>query len=218
MSKSPFFWVDAQQARDRLSGTYIRHKDDVVLVEEINISPDGVTPLATVNRFPTGVREDIRLDDPGFFRFRKLPPMGWVNTLTAKAALFLERRPVRRTSHGLNDNNVAVGQTSPGGIVTFRDYRYRHVAPDPGYREAMVSNFPTLDEALSVVREDSTIAISLLYAIYRDPSGVRWLLRRTQKVGLFPNNDTIVLLGKNSYLREELVESPQITVKNIQSF
>lgn len=216
VAKSSFFWEDARQAQERLSGSFVLYGDNPVLIEEVS---SGAIPTANTIVYPTKERKVISLDDPKFHRFRVLPPVGWFNHSQQKSAFFADRRPVRRTLHGLSDNNVFVGYLRTGqSILKFNDFRYSRLAADVGYYEACREEFPALADALTHVRAETTLAVSPRLAVYRDADGLRWLYHNADRVGLFSGTDSLLLLSKYSFLKEELNESPAFTIENIKEF
>lgn len=215
--KSPYFWEDVGQAGERLSGTFVLYGDEPVLVERVE--PAGGDAIGVIRRFPSSRTSRISLSDKLFHRFRVLPPMGWFNSVAHKTAMYAERQPVRRVGHGLSDNNVHVGIVQEGRTTpVFRDYRYNETARDTGYAEACKDSFPPLKDVLSHIREGSTIAIDSKYAVNRDAAGMRWLYRNRERVGLFAGAASLILQEKMKYLKEELFESPRITVEDIKEF
>lgn len=210
------FWTDSQQAGERLNGTFILYGESPAFIEAVSSARN---PVASARIYPTGQLQSLDLEDPRFHDFRVLPATGWVNNYENGEAMFIERRPVRSRSHGLNHSNTRVGYLpAERQHVLFGDYNYDTVARDRGYAEACSNTFPVLREVLDACRPDSSIAISKKFAITRDNLGVRWLYRMTERVGMFPNADTVMLAAKYKYLKEELETSSEISVANIQEF
>lgn len=217
MSKD-MFWEDQVQAEERLSGTYLLHGDDVVHVRAIQGMDDGQVG-AHVTRMKDKKVELIPLSDPKFHRFRRLPPIGWVNNQEHQEGVFAMRRPVRARRHGLSDENVSVGRIERGGYqLRYDKYRYSFITADKGYDQACKDDYPALTDVLAHIREGSTMAVSAKYATVCDENNLSWLYRDDQRVGLFAGKDSLLLMGKHAYLREELTESPVITVENIREF
>lgn len=215
------FWEDAAQAGERLPGCYILHGDEPVLVAEVRPPTRGSAD--TIPKVIVRDKEDnsktLLLNDPLFHRFRNLPPIGWVNLEHYKSGVFLTRRPIRARQHGLNSSNVTVEMIRKGETeVKKSDIRYDTVARDAGYVQACKGDYPGMDEVLLHIREDTCIAVSPLYAIHRDGGGLRWLYRNIERVGLFPETNSLLLMGKNVYLREELMEDSRITLTDIKEF
>lgn len=216
----PIFWESWEQAAERLNGTYVLYGDTPCLVAEVR-QPERMDEDAKAVCRINGESKNryIPLSDPLFHRFRKLPKTGWVNSYRERKALYLERRPYRGRSHGLSDNNVTVGYLSSGSDeLYYRDIRFRNVSDDEGWAEANQDVYPTLQDVFPVIKPDSTIAVSNLYAIHRDKSGMRWLYRNSDKVGTFSDVNTLLLFSKYRYLTDELNDSSAISVENIKEF
>ncbi|MBU6231630.1 hypothetical protein KGP36_03085 [Patescibacteria group bacterium] len=217
--KNPIFWEDAQQAIDRISGTYVTYDSMPAYVDNINGGRDGGTLSADLLFRHSGERKTVPLSDPGFRRFRLLPMTGWVNNVKWKKALLVERRPVRRTRHGYTNDSIQVGDITRGFYeVQWRNYNYDIVTRDAGYAEAHQGVFPPLEAVLSLLREGDTIAVSPLFAVHRDDLGLRWLYRLGNRVGLFPDATTLLLMKAHAYLREEIINHPPIAVTNLREF
>jgi hypothetical protein len=216
MQKTKYFWTDVRQAIERLQGSVVLLGDSPVMVEMIGGS--DASPIATVADYTSGGKmKDVPLDSKEFKNFRKLPPTGWVNHFGHKQAVLLERRPVRTRTHGLTDASVAVfsfarGSLSGGG------FSYRHIYTDKGYLQACKDDFPPLDGVLSNLKEDSALAVSSTYAVFRDEHGLRWLYRLGKRVGLFTDNSNLLVLGKFKFLKEELNEAVELPIRTIKEF
>lgn len=218
MSKTDFFWTDHAQATERLGGSYILHNDSAVHVLDI-LSNRG-NPKAVVTRFPSNINEEILLSDKGFNRFRVPLPIGWVNNIQTKKAVFVERKPVRSRQHGFSRNNIVVYsfQGRRMELDTSREVSYDTVVKDPQYQAAIKNDYPPLDLVLNKIKEGTAVAFSLDMVVMRDYTGLRWLYLNTDRVGLFVDTDTFLILGKFSYVKEQLSENPLFTVSNIKEF
>ncbi len=222
---SDFFWTDLSQASDRLSGCYIPYKDGVVYVRDVQQVPATFpnlppSPVAVVDMFPPAPnrqRTEIPLDDPGFFRFRKTLPKGWVNSHDKKNALYVSRTANRTTKHGFTTSNTKVGYLDNGRLY-FNDYNITVVAPDEGYKQALNKDFPTLKETLECIRKSSVIAINDKAAVAMDAEQFRWLFFGRNKVGVFTGADSLLLMNKYAYLKEELYEMREMAISTIKEF
>lgn len=207
-----YFWEDPIQAIERLSGTYVLYGDDPVHVDRI----DETRPEAEI-RFVNGARSRVMLEDPLFHRFRKLPVCGWVNAERLGRACLVERRMVRNRQHGLSNNNVQIGELQEGsGHVFWRERNFGDIARDNGYSSACKGDYPPLERVFEAIRDNSTIALSPLYAMHRDEYGLRWLYRHGVKVGMFADNVSLLLLRNGVFLREEIVETKALPLHNIR--
>lgn len=212
---SPFFWEDATQANERIANSYVLLDDKPAFIAGVS---GGREPYAQLTIYPEGTALNVPLDDKRFHRFRRLPAIGWMNWGAKKTAAYLSRRPVRSRQHGLSDSNVAVGMLGEDYGMHYRDVRYNTVARDPFYAAACRHEFPSCEEIVSVIRPGSSIAFDHSYAVFCDSGGLKWFYRNDQRAGLFSGTDTLLLLGKHSYLREELADSKTVTVSNIKEF
>ena len=218
MLKTEFFWTDQQQADERLRGSYILHNDSVVHIQEIQSNRGN--PRAVVLRYPGNTAEHILLSDPGFNRFRKPLPVGWVNHLGTKKAVFVERRPTRSRTHGFNENNTMV-RSFMGRSMSLdasRDLRISEVCRDPMYAAAIKGEFPPIDTVLTKILKLTAIAVAPDLCIQRDNDGLRWLYLNTDRVGLFVDNDTLLLMSAYSYAKEQIAENPAFKISNIKEF
>lgn len=207
------FWTDTAQASERITNTYVLYDGSPVYVERIRA--DG---SAEVLEYPKRERRMIPLSDAGFKNFRILPPTGWVNYKYGKTAIYLQRRPRRSRQHGLTGDNVYTGYLNKTGTFSTGGYSYEEIVGDEGYILACKNDYPSLDDVLMHIREGSALAVSPQYAVFRDDAGVRWLFRGSDKVGIFSGTDTLMLLKKYLYLKEELSDSPTITISNFKEF
>lgn len=224
-----FFWTDHIQASERLTGTYVLLENDPIYVREVvpSTSLDDLCPEMVFIKSGTQGRGRVRLDDPRFSRFRKLPVLGWVNSEKLRKGVLLERRPVRNRQHGLSDTSVVVGQLYPNresGRDSYQIHfnndrpRFSDIASEDGYASACNGKYPALADVITHIREESTIAISPIFAVHRDELGIRWLYRLSHRVALISGADSLLLLNKYKFLREELTEDPAISVQNIREF
>lgn len=218
MLKTDFFWTDAAQAEERLRGSYILHGDRAVYVERIaNTRSAGLK--AEVTSFPEGKAETLSLSDPLFHRFRKPLPNGWVNNLYAKRAFFLQRSPQRSRIHGMTSSSTTVFSIlSDGRLRPSDDMRFDSVVRDQQFQAAIKNDYPSLELILDKLKIGTCIAFSNNMALFRDTDGIRWLYVGADKVGLFTGSDTLLLLSSFSYIKEQLVEAAEFTVKNIVEF
>ena len=211
------FWTDAGQASERLTNCYILYNDLPVYVERVREGGDGVAVASVYDH--EAKKLQLSLNDPGFHRFRKLPPLGWINTKRPHCAAYLARRPRRTRQHGLSEDNLTVDVIhNSTGALQRAGYEISTYIKDPGYLLCCKKEYPTLDDILNCVKEDTALAVSPLYAVFRDNLGLRWLYRGTERIGLFSGADTLTLINTFAYLKEELTDASEITVKNIQEF
>ncbi len=212
----PQFWEDTVQANERLSNTVILYGTDPFYAMQVDARGSIQGNLYTKDG---AVTKALKMDDPNFHRFRKLPPLGWVNSIIDKQAMFLDRTPTRSRLHGLHDQAVVIsGIHSESGSTYRTDNRITRFVADKGYLEACHGIRPALNEVLLRIRSSTAISISEKYAVLRDNSGMRWLYRNLNKIGLFVGANTLMLLEGKGFYREELQSDPAITIANIREF
>jgi len=222
------FWTDMRQASERLLHT-------VVLYDGL---PYYVNNLLDGADFPDGdhraslrqcgeKQEEVRkkLNSPKFKRFRDLPTLGWMNASgRVSGAVFLSRRAHTTTKHGLTAQNTLVKyfrSRDDDGNPLLRDggdYNFAHFMYDEGFMQQAVGKYPSLEGTLNNIAEASAIAVSPKFAVMRDARGIRWLYRNTDCVGLFTGVDTLNLLTKYAFLREEIMDDAAFTINTIREF
>jgi len=212
-----FFWEDLAQANDRLSGSYVPYNGAVVYIREVQEGRDG--PVAAANIYPTKKHSFLPLNDKGFHRFRKTLPKGWTNCYSAKRALYLSRGAVRTTKHGMTTTNTKVGNISPPIFEMYwRDYDLGNVVQDEGYSQAVNNDFPDMREVLRIIKPEGVIALSNKLAISMDNEGLRRLHYHKDTVGVFTGVSSLLLTSKFSYLKEEILESPEVSFTSMTEF
>lgn len=232
MAKPDIFWTDAHQAAERLNNAVVLYDEQPVYVETISGAgeyEDGI-PRATVRQCADkgAGRSSKKLDSPKFHRFRELPKIGWMNAdMSGVGAVWLSRRAIRTRTHGLTTTNTSVRKFvndpergdnfylgAPGGS----GYGFSHAMFDKGFVDAHNGKFPTLARVLSSIQEGTAIAFSRKFCVAMDRAGVRWLYRNEEKIGLFVGVDTLMMLAKFAFFREEIMEDSKFTISNIREF
>jgi hypothetical protein len=225
MGTSPYFWTDIEQATRKLVGCVLMYEDDPVYIERVNLPASvGGPPIAVVkfcNKPSTNVT--LPLDDPKFHKFRKMPSLGWCNPSPklgfGYGAIHLERITRNMQPHGLRAENVAAVSFNPDMDAPLPSpYTFDALFFDKGFVDSTKMKFPTLQGILENIKIKSALAYSPKYAVYRDSMGLRWLYRRTEKIGLFTGTDTLNLFTAFAFYREELMEDPFFTLNTIQEF
>lgn len=228
-SQTDYFWTDAGQAQERINHCVILYDDMPFFVESIDGGYDDGIPSAMIT--PCGASSSTKsqmsrkmLNSPKFRKFRDLPRIGWTNLVeNAKyGAVFLCRINARTRVHGLSTNNVSVKYISAAdGIdpsVQAAPINFGHVRLDRGFVDSHRGEFPSLDKVLANIQENSGIAFSTKFCVIRDYNGLRWLYRNTEKVGIFTGADTLNLISRHAYLREEIMEDKVFTINTIREF
>jgi hypothetical protein len=194
------FWTDDAQAAERIKDTYVMFGNDIV---EVNQVLGGVAEYRVAD---TRVFGRSLLRDAGWHRFRKLPPLGWMNTAAAKGkvqAVYLRRSAQRTRQHGLSSNNVIAYQIYDTGVVDrCRTQNIGTVYGSGLYR--LKDHYPPLRQLFPLLQEGQSIAISDKYCVFRDTESLTWLFRKRKRIGLIPDTGTLLLLRSQKFYREEI--------------
>lgn len=203
------FWTDDVQAQERLLESYIMKQNEivrVVAVEDSNIY---------YSRAKDGFRDRLPMRDSSWGKFRKLPPLGWINVTIPSSngkkrvcAVYLRRTSVRSRTHGINSTNTIVydflsngdGAVSKSGVLNvhtvFEYGSYGDEEPFPSFRDA----FPLLGVK-------SSIALSSKFALFKDSKGLVTLYRKRKPVGLVPNIESLLLFADSNFYREDIQDN-----------
>jgi hypothetical protein len=220
---SNIFWTDTEQARERLTGTVVLYDGQPVYINDIENGNNFDDGIPRANIAVCGESGDKvtrkRLDSPKFNKFRSLPELGWVNS-AKYGAILMQRRATRSRLHGLNGNNVlatffyGMPEYSTGRFERGWDYMYK----TKSFVDACNNIYPSLESILLNIQEDSALGFSRKFAVYRDTLGLRWLYRETERIGIFTNANSLNLLEKFKFYREEIMSEPKFTLDNIQEY
>lgn len=217
------FWTDSAQARERLAGTVVMYDNlpvHILDIEEGNNFDDNV-PRANISFCgdKEGKTSRKRLDSPKFNKFRSLPELGWVNSPKI-GAILLTRKATRTRLHGLNSSNVKAVffYNAPEYVITPYERGWDATYNTSLFVDMCNNVYPILDDILLNVQEDSALAFSRKFAVYRDTLGLRWLYRETERIGIFTNSNSLNLLEKFKFYREEIMNEPKFTLDNIQEY
>lgn len=228
--KTGYFWTDIEQAQTRLIGCVVLYDGQPVYIDNVTNVADDDIPRAHIRVLPCkeqdGSNSRKMLNSPKFNKFRKMPNLGWMNVSSGAGAVFLARQTHRATKHGLTVGNVlitstprrAAGDTNDMTALVSGAYNFSSVMFDKGFVDAHNGQFPSLESVLARIEEGSSIAFSRKYCVIRDYDGIRWLFRDTTRVGIFTGVDTLNLLSRHAYLREEVMDEPAFTVNTITEF
>lgn len=222
--KNDAFWTDLQQAQERLAGSVVLYDDSPVYIEALEDSAyeDGrIVPKARMLMLPTlGEKNRVKkfINSPHFHRFRDPVRLGWMNDQACAATLF-QRRPATGRSHGLTSGNCSIGAFNTGASgssIVFGSDRFTTLIFDKGFVDMHKGEYPSLDGILRNIEHRSSIAYSRVFCVHKDSDGVIWLYRHQERVGIFTGSDTLNLLGKFGYLREEIAADPAFTLNTIR--
>jgi hypothetical protein len=213
------FWTDAVQAAERLEGTFVMDRDNVVYIQRID-------ELDAVFNDPLGKQPQERkpLASEDWSNFRKLPPLGWHNIDYAPGrpfkrftgAVYLRRRALRTRTHGLNGNNVNVMTffQAPGQLTVDRNIPLAQVFGDPLFKDP--AKYPRFEEAFDLLRPNDSAALSNKFALAQDGDGLTWLYRKRQKIGLVPDNGSLLLLRSAKYYVEDVQANAHTLPVNVK--
>jgi len=221
----PQFWEDAGQAQERLSGTIVSHEGRPFYVRSIEPGEDYDDNMARVFGFYAGAQngKEVPMDDKGFQKFRVLPTLGWGNYEIGShlVTAHLARKATRSRSHGLSSNNTKVLVFSGRNLVGCRDYNAETYMRTQSFSDIQTdpdNTYPPLAEILLAIRENSAIAYSPKFCVFRCENGVRWLYRGSDRIGMFSGANTLSLFPKLGFYREEIAADPKFTLDTIQEF
>ncbi len=226
---SDFFWENAEQTRERLSESIVLYDNVPAFVTSVQDHEDGVPRLELImcDKPKDFVRKIA--NSPKFKRYRELPSIGWMNvmgdhrtsTKLESTAALVERRNMVARTHGLCDGNTSV--TIP--VIDNNSVHFtalgnglRGIMFDSGFSAMHAGEYPSLQQILINIVPVSSIAYSRVFCVLRDDAGLRWLYRYRERVGIFTGSDSLNLLTKYVYLREEIMADPAFTLNTIREF
>lgn len=224
------FWTDHRQAQERLNESVVMYDGKPAYIQRVYAPGDYEEDehvRAKVIFSGEGKTEGKRkrLDSPKWNRFRELPKLGFMYYSAGNKTLFLERITTRSRTHGLSSNNTRISTFhtipltgSEYGISPSGDLRFSRVVLDKGFLASSQNEFPSLNNVLLNVAENSALPYSRHFAVFRDSIGLRWLYRKTERIGFFSGADTLNLLKKTSFYKEEIMNDPLFTLNQIKEY
>lgn len=216
MLKSSFFWTDLTQASERLNRSVILYDGDPVYVEAVSEGSDGVPKVHIMDLVNQQVIRK-NADSPKFERYRKLPNLGWFNS--KGIPLFMERRTRTSRSHGLTNENVAIFNLHAGsGTLQANGNTFINVMFDKGFIDSHNDRFPSMERTLRDIAPGSSIAVSRKLLVNCDMDGLKWLWLGKARVGIFTGSDSLLLLPKYAFHREEIQSEKAFTLNRIREF
>jgi hypothetical protein len=217
------FWTDAVQASERLTGSVVNFDGHPTLIDRVESKRAG--PTAFVRKL--GLNEEaefISLDNEKWNNFRDLPKLGWFNYVTGREKVqpfYIERRAVNTRTHGLSSNNTRVHILRAEGVSSNRDYNVVDLFRNVGYQETQQDDaaFPRVSEILMALdNEPNGVAFSPKFCIVVTEEGMKWLYRKTKRIGFFTGADSLNLFPKMGYYKEELQSCPAFDIQNVREF
>lgn len=189
------------EANNRLASTYVTYEGEPVFVQTAQNHADGCIRLMIVP-FPfTGSATRKRIDSPAFNRFRPVP-LGFCNDFRngTRHTTWCERTTPRTRRQGLCSENFR-------GMRNGSRIRFDHIDGSDGMREMIVGEYPTFDQALALLADDTSMAVHREFALVKN-GPIPILRHKTTDVGLV-FRDQLYLDSAHQYLLEMLLESPQ---------
>lgn len=218
------FWTDTAQASERLHNSVVNYDGKPTYIEDVFTSNDNV-PSCHAMILPNSERKVLSLADEKWNNFRDLPRLGWFNYVSSSqkriSPVLLERRAVNSRIHGLCANNVSSYQTARNGLTKERAAYITEYVKNAGYLETMhdESAFPKLSEILmSLDNNPGGVAFSSKFCVVVTEEGMKWLYRKSKRIGLFTGADSLNLFPKNGFYKEELQGCPSFDITNVREF
>lgn len=205
------FWEDSRQADERLTGTYVMYGDKPVMIDRVSNDSAVIVPA---DGSPS---KTVRLDDPLFYDFHKLPPLGYVNVVGTGTplAVLLTRVPERSRSHGLKSGRVTIEELLQAGMMKSPRFNLNGVLSDKGYSHRIAGIYPKVSEILDKLPEGCSVAFSPKYAVCLDGFGLFRLFRRNRQIGLVTPNG-LRLSESTACFREDLQAEPSFDINAIE--
>lgn len=212
------FWTDATQAQERLTNSVLCYDKKPVYIDRIDGEGALVIPLEGSSKV-----KKVSLEDEKWNNFRDLPKLGWMNYVhnDKVSPVFLERRAINSRSHGLTTQNTCAYLLSSDGLSKEKYGSFTEYLKNPGYHETLEDEaaYPKLSEILMALGDTpSGIAFSSKFCAIVTSEGMKWLFRKTRRIGFFTGTDSLNLFPKNGYYKEELEACPSFDINNIREF
>jgi hypothetical protein len=211
------FWTDANQAAERLDGTFVMLGDKVVYIRQI----EGLDAFYTDPLAKTDLKR-APLNSPLWHNFRKLPPLGWRNVAleggrkSYVGAVYLRRRALRSRSHGYRADNVTPYSffEEPGRVNIERNLTLAYVYGDALNDDP--NHYPEFKEAFDLLRPKGSAALSAKFALAKDADNLTWLFRKRERVALVPDNNTLLILRSMRFYADDIRANHILDTVDIQ--
>lgn len=189
-----------EEANNRLGSTVVTYEGRPVYVQEVIPHDDGVMRVK-FREFP--FRGDLvrkKINSPAFKRFETIP-LGFMNLFSngRRHTTFCERTPNRQRRQGLSGDTF-----SSSSLIGERGVGFSDSISADAFREMVLGEYPTYDEALGRLVPNSSIAVDREFAVLRTPEGYTHVYHKRDNIG--------VVIRGNLYLRPDrrfMIESIQ---------
>lgn len=214
----PNFYATLEEATFRLNGTIVEFEGSPHYVNRVEHHADGIIRIR-LNSIPypldgkTPPTFSRKIDDPGFRRFQTVG-LGWCNHFNngIRHASFLERVPARRSKQGLDSGSYRSFIPIPGrdGQKLATGVRFADLYYSEGFKECVENKYPALGDALEMLTEDSSIAISRDFLVKKTSGGINQLWYKKDICGIIIKG-RVFLLDKFAFLKELIENNPNLT-------
>lgn len=220
---------DLNQARARLSSGVFTFDGEPISVRTVEPHSDGVLRVffdyLGHNGEPPAGRAGVRkmINSPSFNRFKPFD-LGFINMNESRfgeaaenRALFSARRPVRMSRSGLTGENFVAkalyGSLNREGRSQTEGIDFSHIVNTRSFCDMVRGRYPSFSECFDYVRSNraagSSMAFDRKWALSREDSGLIWLYRDSEKVGLMSERG-LILLNAQRHFQEDISENSSI--------
>lgn len=221
------FYDNLDECHRRLMNTVVLYDGQPAFIQNIRDGFDDGVYRVYMNLLPGELRggapaqedEDNtpgrvvrrKINSPKFNRFRPFQ-MGYANIFDTgvRHASFLSRVPSRQSRQGLSRQLLT--SIIPALCTPERRHQgvqYESAITAAGFAEMVKGEFPKAEEALDLLDNDTSMAVSRKFAVQRDSFGMLFLYAGPDRVGVVRSNE-ILLAPNKMYLREEIQDCPNL--------
>lgn len=217
---SSTIYPTAEEAGFRLNSTIVEYEGLPCYIHRAENHPDEIIRLRTsMLPYPDAGAPKVvnkKITDPGFRRFQTIG-LGWCNHFAEGIhhASFIERVPARRSKQGLDSGSFKSSRPLVGSSSSSSDdftvgVRYNELFHSIGFIECAQNRYPLLREALYLLKEDSSIAVSRDFLVVKTENGLTALWYKKQACGVIIKG-RIFLYNKFEYLKETIENNSNLT-------
>lgn len=204
------FYKTREDAEFRLHGTIVGYNGSPVLVNRVRTrthkkTGEEIIVLAVAGHPFGGTSREIRLDDPGFDKFRPVK-LGFLNFFERNitSCSWAERAPVRRSKQGLAGESFRCST-----LLESMRLELGTVQSSEGFLEMIEGRYPSYDEAIDRLVPNSAIAVSRQFAVSMGSNGMISLHYGRENVGVVFRGQ-LYLRSDQQYLLESIIEEPNL--------